>query len=338
MTWFGEYNYRKKVNITGQYGAGINYQVKFTIGKESGGDFHLENHNVSYPNDIRFTNKDGETELSYWIEDNTTNPITVWINVDDNLDDPTSIYCYYGNISDCSSNSSGINTFIVYDDFNETAIGTLSGSAILSGGALRVQYQYDWTYYWGAISYNGSNINIPALEGFRMKYRYIRTTGSSKLEGNVYPFAWDDSVPTAYNNALNGYHWRSYEFRDGGYQNAQAGLYFDGSQIKEANFLSGCETWKTGEFSYDAITNRFQGWEGGTRRLNFTDINRTNLGYLIGFGARRGGGTYPCTTYLDDMIITKYVYPEPSFYSAEAEKSIPGITSRIYINTKLYYP
>ena len=79
MAWLGGYGRRKVISITGQTGTGTNYQVKFSIGSTSGGDFHLEGHALSFPNDIRFTDNDQTTQLDYWIEDLTVDPISVWV-------------------------------------------------------------------------------------------------------------------------------------------------------------------------------------------------------------------------------------------------------------------
>jgi len=116
MGWLSGYQYRKKVTISGSSGAGQYYQVKLSIGSSSGGDFHLEGHCTDFPNDIRFTDDDGETLLDYWIEDPTQDPITVWVEVKDNLDNDVDIYCYYGK-SGASSASDSEATFEFYDDF-----------------------------------------------------------------------------------------------------------------------------------------------------------------------------------------------------------------------------
>jgi len=116
MAWLSGYTYRKQVNITGQSGAGTDYVVELEIGSSSGGDFHLEGHCQNFPNDIRFTDDDGETELSYWIEDVNTDPITVHVKVTDNLDSDQSIYCYYGKSGDTTT-SNGDDVFDFFDDF-----------------------------------------------------------------------------------------------------------------------------------------------------------------------------------------------------------------------------
>ncbi len=119
MAWLSGYSYRKQVNITGQSGAGTGYQVKLSIGDSAGGDFHLEGHCQNFPHDIRFTDDDGSTELDYWIEDTTVDPITVWVEVNDDLGSDQSIYCYYGKSGD-STTSDGDNTFIFFDDFESS--------------------------------------------------------------------------------------------------------------------------------------------------------------------------------------------------------------------------
>ena len=116
MTWLTGYAYRKKTTITGQTGAGTNYQIKLQIGNVSGGDFNLSGHALNFPNDIRFTNSDGFTQLYYWIENIATAPITVWIKVTADLGTNVDIYCYYGKTSDTAA-SDGTNTFQFFDDF-----------------------------------------------------------------------------------------------------------------------------------------------------------------------------------------------------------------------------
>ena len=115
--WLSGFSYRKRLVINGSNGAGTGYQIKLKIGSSSGGDFHLNGHCSDFPNDIRFTKDDGLTLLKYWIEDPTQDPVTVWIKVEDNLDDNVEIYCYYGS-SLADSLSNGNATFEFFDDFN----------------------------------------------------------------------------------------------------------------------------------------------------------------------------------------------------------------------------
>ena len=138
MGWLNGWTYRKQVNITGQTGADTLYQIELSIGASAGGDFHLHNHCVNFPQDIRFTDNDGGTLLDYWVEDLTADPITVWVEVADDLGSNQSIYCYYGKSGE-SSASNGTNTFDFFDDFLGASLDidkwNTAGTPTVSGGA-----------------------------------------------------------------------------------------------------------------------------------------------------------------------------------------------------------
>jgi len=118
------WQYRKKLTIAGSSGAGTNYQVLLKVGESSGAsgcDFHVEGHSANFPSDtnnsgdLRFTDNDGTTLLSFWVEKvEGTSPnrtAYVWVKVADNLDSSQDVYCYYGNAS-ASNVSSVSDTFI----------------------------------------------------------------------------------------------------------------------------------------------------------------------------------------------------------------------------------
>ena len=115
-SWLPGFTYRKRLVISGSNGAGTGYQIKLKIGSSSGGDFHLNGHCDDFPNDIRFTKDDGLTLLKYWIEDPDQDPVTVWVKIEDNLDENVEIYCYYGSsIADTFSDGEAV--FDFFDDF-----------------------------------------------------------------------------------------------------------------------------------------------------------------------------------------------------------------------------
>ncbi len=118
--WLTGWSYRKKITITGQSGAGTDYQVKLTADSNTGSaNIGLSNHCTDFPNDIQFTDDDQDTLLDYWIEDASADPITVWVEVRDDLDTNQDIYIYYGKNGE-SSASDGTNTFQFFDDFSAT--------------------------------------------------------------------------------------------------------------------------------------------------------------------------------------------------------------------------
>jgi len=134
MAWLTGWQYRKQVTITGQTGAGTNYQVLLKVGESSGAagcDFHVSEHSLDFPlakndsGDLRFTDNDGETLLNFWVEKvegTTPNRIAYcWIKVVDTLESNANIYCYYAK-SGASNVSNGDNTFQFFDDFEGTTI------------------------------------------------------------------------------------------------------------------------------------------------------------------------------------------------------------------------
>lgn len=123
MGWLGGWNYRKPITLKGETGAGKNYQVKLSIGACSGGDLHLQAHSEAFPADIRFTGRDGITKLGYFIEDETADLITVWVNVADSLEKNVDIYVYYGKAG-ATTESNFDDTFIAGDLFDSETLNT----------------------------------------------------------------------------------------------------------------------------------------------------------------------------------------------------------------------
>lgn len=129
MGWLTGYLYRKKgaVNATAA-GAQTNYQMQLLVGESSGAageDVDVAGNCQDFPNDIRFTGADELTKHDYWVESVTgTTPnqlATIWIEV---ASIPASgdvdLYMYYGKSSD-SGESSGDNTFVIYNMPNVVA-------------------------------------------------------------------------------------------------------------------------------------------------------------------------------------------------------------------------
>ena len=115
--WLSGWAYRKEITITGQSGAGTNYQVLLDIGDSAGGDFHLEGNCTNFPEDIEVTDNDGETLLKFWIPDKTTDPIEMWVKVADDLGTNQTIYIYYGK-SGATTNSNIGDTMVFGDEFD----------------------------------------------------------------------------------------------------------------------------------------------------------------------------------------------------------------------------
>ncbi len=125
--WLGGWAYRKKIPITGQSGAGTNYQVPLTVhsgaGSDSDGVVYLGGHCTNFPNDIRFTDDDATTLLDHWLETGSGTPRKFWIEVKDDLGSNQEFYIYYGK-SGAPSDSDGDATFELFDDFPGTSLDT----------------------------------------------------------------------------------------------------------------------------------------------------------------------------------------------------------------------
>lgn len=145
MAWLSTWSHRKTVTITGETGAGEDYQVPLSIGDSSGGDFHLEGHCTSFPNDITVTDNDRTTLLDHWVEDLTVDPISMWVEVADDLGINVDVCVYYDKLGE-SSASNGDNTFNLFDHFDnedwtdkwQDAGGAGSPSRVESGTTLQL--------------------------------------------------------------------------------------------------------------------------------------------------------------------------------------------------------
>ena len=290
MGWLEGWLFRKQVNITGQSGAGVLYQVKLSIGDSTGGDLHLEGHCVSFPQDIRFTDNDGQTLLDYWIEDLTADPITVWVEVADDLGSNQSIYCYYGKSSE-SSASSISNTFIFADDFEGASPSDTWNVQT------NVECSTDDKYY-GSKSLKGlGNVGTWILED------------SDRNDINVaYDFA--RKLMDSPSNSFNWVRWNGY-YVGGGASDANI-IAHDGSSH---NLIVTDALWHT--FSVRVTSSKIYWYVDGN--LKWTTETSISLSKWRTYGNYGIG-------YIDGARIRKYNDPEPAYSSAGSEETSPNKT------------
>jgi len=124
--WFDpNWNYRKSHEILGsQSGSVTDYQMRVTVhygsGTDSGEHVYLNGKCRVDFGDVRFTAGDKLTLLNYWIENKVDGDYAVfWVKIPSipAYPDKTYIYIYYGN-PNATSISSGVNTFVRFDNFN----------------------------------------------------------------------------------------------------------------------------------------------------------------------------------------------------------------------------
>lgn len=302
MAWLTGWSYRKKIDLTGQSGAGTNYQIKLLIGETSGASgeqFDLEGNSLDFPTstdsgDLRFTSSDGNTELDFWIESvsgSTPNRlITVWVEVAANLDSNQSIYCYYGNAS-ASNVSNGKNTFIQFDDFNDN---TLDTSMWESGGT-------------GTTSETGGKLVVATTTNGGNRYARIKTQYGlghavrcrSKVSGG------------------DGATWINFGGRI--WAAAGTGNYFVESTANQyATTLGGGADTNYHIFDYERVSSsltRFSRDDGAATTQLTSDIYTGNQYVQLGPNGR------VVTSTMDWILLRKVIETEPSISSISSQQT-----------------
>jgi len=129
MAWYGTWKYRNPFTLSRPSGSVTNYQLPLkvyygsgtngteTLAGISAGKFYCNSECQADFDDIRITSGNGASVLHYWLEGKTdSNNAVLWVEFDYIGTSATTFYIYYGNDS-ASSVSSGSETFIDYEDF-----------------------------------------------------------------------------------------------------------------------------------------------------------------------------------------------------------------------------
>ena len=171
--WNSNWDYRKKITITGASSAKTNYQIEMDVnygsGTDSGKSVYLNSKCQTDFDDIRFISSDGSTEIDYWREEYTaSDDATFWVKVPSIPASPSTveIYIYYGN-SGVVTTSNFSNTFPnnhILDGESETLDGTKN---------------YDWFEI-----KNSGTINITTGQSLTINARVARIGSGSTINGN----------------------------------------------------------------------------------------------------------------------------------------------------------
>ena len=315
MAWLSGWSYRKEITITGQSGAGTNFQVDFDIGDSAGGDFHLEGHCTNFPQDIEVTDNDGTTPIDYWIEDITADPLKTWVEVADDLGTNKTIYIYYGK-SGATTNSDGSATFPdLFKDFESddltdwtrdtfTTFETSTDFAVSGSKSLKAHFNGSGAKY--------ASLALTNLDSdHAIDFDFIEMTG-----GNYVPqLAIDDTIKTG-----NGLRLASYVYSDTKFK------YLDSTPAWQdiATGLS-VSTWYHISINLDVGTDLFDLWweNAASPTINDGEFYTTSTAnsyftIILGKSASTTSGLY-----IDNLRIRKYNSPEPAFSSAGSEETPP---------------
>ncbi len=315
MAWLTGWTYRKAIVIAhSDDGEQADYQIKLLVGESSGASGEQVDcaaHVLSSFNDLRFTTSDGETPCPYWIESitgSTPNQLaTVWVKVSVAVDD-TTIYMYYGK-ADASSESSGADTFIAFDDFERGSDGDMVGG---SWGTV-TNVEIDTGIFWpGAGSTRSgrwaggtsqARINRAASSSIAIQMRMIKTDVAS-------PIVWHGDAGS-----------RMYSFFTG----TENWIYYDGSyHTVEALSHSTWYLFEYRNFNYDANTYDMVR-DGVVKQVAAAQEASAAANGIIWIYNSAASGDIN----IDNLIVRKWTANEPAFGSAGAEvyqqvKSLTG--------------
>ena len=313
MSWLTGWSYRKTVTITGQSGAGTNYQVDFSIGDAAGGDFNLKSHCTSFPNDIQVTDNNQTTPLDYWVEDLTVDPITIWVEVADDLGSNVDICVYYGKSGE-SSASSGTNTFEFFDDFGDNNIdtnkwdtsGATYNSVTETTGQLHLESTVDGQY----LHSRGS-----ILADFQIILKGKTTTNWL----NIFPHS-DGADDPWYDANQFGFMFDDF--------NSWIRIEHDGGR-NTTNYNFATDTWYIMRATKVASALNLKLYDADDVYIDEVSATLTNA-MSTRIPAFRCSGTG-----MEDyeyIRVRKYASPEPTFSSAGAEESAPAAAIPIFMH------
>jgi hypothetical protein len=318
-SWLSGWEYRKSHEIEGASNAGTNYQIKIQVeygsGTDSGDTVYLNSHCQNDFGDIRFTDNDGITELDFWIEEYTSgDDATFWVEVEDSLDSDVQIYVYYGN-SGVSTTSSGDDTFLFFDDFED---GILDSST-------------KWLLHDGSVEENGGTLVLRGTTGTR-GFVYSRTAVSPGAVFHAKSYGSNDNLDgsrafTA--TAGSGVDWSQMNdmyandgkdqiltrTRNGGIWNEQTDTVSDYTTYHEYQTL-----WTSDKTVYKQDTSII--------RTVTSQIPNVNQGFLFSEANQNGDDAY-----VDWVFIRSYVDSEPTQGSWGNEELVGSLTTTTATDT-----
>ncbi|RSN76701.1 MAG: hypothetical protein DSO07_01915 [Thermoproteota archaeon] len=214
--WLNPWQYRRSIIIDNTQNNNDlkDYQVKITVDTRSLiSPFPLFSAEKmkSDCSDIRFTDSDGVTLLSYWIESGINTPNTIiWVKVPSiPAGSKKTIYMYYGN-PNATSLSDPKATMFIYEDFTASPSGNLAGDATYDSTNKWAQLTPKEGEKWGYLYYDKVPVNPT---GFYAKF-YFWTGGGNGADA-VWLGAYDsDYSRTEEDIVKGGYHFTYDEWQD----------------------------------------------------------------------------------------------------------------------------
>lgn len=217
IDWLAGFGYRKSHLIIGSASAGTKYQMMITTyygaGSDSGNNVYLNSHSQTDFDDVRFTSSDKLTELDYWRQIYTASTSAVfYIEVAADLSSNQTIYIYYGN-STVSTTSNGINTFLIYDDFEDAAINATTWTVTAGTVTTNSTYAYQGSKSMKQSATGAVSLNTLPLTANTSCIGFYRDCSVAGIENSM--MIMDDGVNGRFNGIYESGHPNNYTYYDG---------------------------------------------------------------------------------------------------------------------------
>ncbi|MCK5216324.1 MAG: DUF2341 domain-containing protein [Methanosarcinales archaeon] len=320
--WLTGWSHRKEITITGQSGAGTNFQVDLDIGDSAGGDFHLEGNCTNFPQDIQVTDNDGTTLLDYWIEDITADPLKMWVEVADDLGTNQTIYVYYGK-SGATTDSDGTATFLSHFDGDSTGWTEVDPNTHISFTNNRLEWsgldRDEDAYVYQANANVDGNIVIEHTIYFTAISAW--GYGITGIVGDIV----DDAANIDNSITMSTWYYT-------GIARTQKRISDAVTDSSSVAFSTTTQYWvrtkidRSGNATLQVFSDAFRTTQVGTdQTLDVSDVSATldNVFIINTWNTAEGGRT--TSGWLDNFFIRKYLATEPAFSSAGSEET-PGAT------------
>jgi len=323
MAWLSGWPYRKSHEIQGSTaGAQTDYQVRVVVhygaGADSGEDVYLNGKCRTDFGDIRFTDSDETTELDYWMEEYVDSDYAVfWVKIPSipASPDTATIYIYYGK-ADATTTSNGFNTFPdLFDDFDDNSFDTSRWDEVDVGTGDAIEQNQRMELYVPAdtdcaqiVTKNAINIQNRLIEVYLnntvisevgLVLSLTKPTGGWFAEPNWY-------MGRLYRSTLTN------KFRFERKVDGSHTLLYGGSPI----------SWSE-KVQFRITNTTIKGFEQTTQRFSET-YQLSSYNCYIGIKSRGLSG-YLGTDWVDNILIRKYVDPEPSHGAWGTEETPPLI-------------
>jgi len=310
MTWWNtDWQYKREITIQENSGNNLtDYQVKIVL-NSSNFDFSKANSDGS---DIRFVDSDDTTPLSYWIEkwDSVNQEAIVWVKVPSIPANSTkTIYMYYGNPS-ATSESNGENVFIWYDDASTNKLSYYTNEGGFYYDSTSKTYYHKSEDEWKAMYISSVPVGFEVIGEIKGRFNYDCAKSFPSIfisiGGNRYYFGtWDTNIL-------------------GGIQNIRLEILRQTDTVLAYTDLGALsEYW--GNFMRYGVRATPNGFTLIDYHTNTTISYSISLSGNadIGFGIRKGRSSIYYTAEYRNLIIRKYIDPEPSI-SISSETEIGG--------------